>query len=102
MPQIVFDILNILAALLRLLGMAVFGYGTAMLALEIFRKGLQVWMVQVAVFLGFLGIAIAFAVYVAAGGFGGFVLGAGVGLFMGLQGIGKKPKEEEEPEKKKK
>ncbi len=101
MPPIVFDIFDILAALLRLLGMLIFGLGIAWFALEFFHKGEQTWPLQAVVFLGFLGVAIGFAAFVPAAGLGAFVLGAGIGLLMwGRQAENKAKAAEEDEEKK--
>jgi len=84
MPPIVSEILNILASLVRLLGMLVLGYGVARFTLDMYRKGIQSWQVQAAIFLGFVGLVAALANYTTAASLGGFGLGAGIALVMGL------------------
>jgi len=93
MPQIVYEILDLLGALIRLLGMAVFGLGAGWFVLEVFRKGQQAWQLQLALFLGFCGLAIALAYFTTAGALGGFGIGVGAAMFVwGMQ----KPKKKEE------
>jgi membrane-bound ClpP family serine protease len=95
MPPIVYDILDLLGALIRLIGMAVFGLGAGWLLLEIFRKGQQAWQLQLALFLGFCGLAIALAYFTTAGALGAFGIGVGVAMFVwGMP----KPKGEEKEE----
>jgi len=95
MPQIVYEILDLLGALIRLLGMTVFGLGAGWFMLEVFRKGQQAWQLQLAIFLGFCGLAIAMAYFTTAGALGGFGIGVGVAMFVwGMR----KPKKEEEEE----
>jgi hypothetical protein len=95
MPQIVYEILDLLGALIRLLGMTVFGLGAGWFMLEVFRKGLQAWQLQIAIFLGFCGLAIAMAYFTTAGALGGFGIGVGVAMFVWGMPKPKKEKEEE-------
>jgi hypothetical protein len=84
MPQIIFDVTDILAALLRLAGMGVLGFGLAKFSLEMFRKGQQTWQFQSFLYVGlvlFLAAAIRFG---AAAEVGGLALGLGLGLTLGL------------------
>jgi len=94
MPPIVYEILELLGALIRLLGMLVFGLGAGWLALEFFRKGQQTWQLQIAIFLGFAGLAIALTYFTSPGALGAFTLGAGAAML--VWGLRKPKKEEEE------
>ena len=84
MPLIITDVLNILGALIRLIGMFALGFGIARLALEMYRKGIQSWQLQAAIFLGLVVLIAAMADFTSAASLGGFGLGAGVALLMGL------------------
>ena len=84
MPTVVSDVLDVLGALIRLFGMLALGYGVARLTLDMYRKGIQTWQLQAAIFLGFVGLVIALADFTSAAALGGFGLGAGVALIMGL------------------
>jgi hypothetical protein len=94
MPPLVYEILDLLGALIRLLGMAVFGLGAGWLVLEIFHKGQQAWQLQLALFLGFCGLAIALAYFTTAGALGAFGIGIGVAMF--IWGMPNPKKKEEE------
>jgi hypothetical protein len=52
MPDLLIQILNLLGAVLRLIGLLIFGLGMGWFALEAFRK--ENWQLQIAVFLGFV------------------------------------------------
>lgn len=91
MPSIVYEIFDLLASLLRLLGLAVFGVGFGWLALDLLKKT-TLWQVQIAVFLGLAGLLIAMAVYTAWGALGAFAAGVGVAIL--IWGLPKKPKDE--------
>lgn len=93
MPSYVYEIINLLASILRLIGMAVLGLGIGWLALDLLKK-MQVWQVQIAVFFGLAGLIIAMAVFTGAGALGAFAIGVGVAIF--LWGMPKKQKMEEE------
>jgi hypothetical protein len=92
MPTIVFDIIDILGAFFRFLGLLVFGLGTGWLTLHSIRK--EVWQLQIAVFLGFIGAAIAMAVFQTAGAVAGYALGAGIAIL--IWGIPRPKKEDDE------
>lgn len=92
MPDIVLDMIRLVAALLRFLGLLVFGAGMSWLTLDLLKKS-TVPYAQIAFFLGFLGLTIAMSVFVPAGGLAGFVLGAGLVLL--LQLLPRKEKEED-------
>jgi hypothetical protein len=91
--QTISYVLDILGALFRVLGMLALGYGTARLVLDLYRKGIQTWQLQAAIFLGFAGLAIGLAGFTGTASLGGFGLGAGAALIMGLN-----PKKEEKVE----
>lgn len=93
MPPIIFDVLNVFGALIRLVGMLALGYGVARLALDMYQKGIQAWQLQAVIFLGVIGVIIALADFTSAASLGGFGLGAGAALLMGLN-----PKKEEKTE----
>ncbi len=93
MPQIVFDIINLIAALIRLLGMAAVGVAIGFLAVEMFHKA-ESWPMQAVIFLGLAGLVIAMAVFLAPGALGGFGLGLGVAIF--IWALPKKQKENPE------
>jgi hypothetical protein len=93
MPSIVYEIINLLASILRLLGMAAFGVGIGWLALDLLRKS-SVWQVQMTVFLGLVGLAIALVVFLSWGALGGFGLGFAAAVF--AWGMPKKAKADEE------
>ena len=92
MPTIVFDIINLFAALIRLLGAAALGVGLGYLAVDLLHKA-QVWPFQLAVFLGLTGLVIAMAVFLAPAALGAFGIGVGVAIF--IWAIPKKKKEEQ-------
>ena len=91
MPSIVYEIIDLLASILRLLGLAVFGVGFGWLGLDLLKKS-SLWMVQVAVYLGLAGLMIALTVFTAWGAVGAFAAGVGVAIL--LWGLPRKPKEE--------
>ncbi len=85
-------VLDILGSLFRALGMLLFGLAATWALIEFLRKGQQAWELQIAVFLGFVGLGIALAHYLAPAALGGFGVGAGVAVFLwGMQ----RPKKEE-------
>ena len=92
MPTIVYDIINLFAVLLRLIGMAALGVGFGYLAVDMLRKA-QTWPLQMAFFLGLAGLVIAMVVFLAPGALGGFGIGFGVAIF--IWGIPKKQKEDQ-------
>jgi hypothetical protein len=93
MPQIVFELINLIAAFIRLLGMAAVGVALGYLAVDMLHKA-QAWPLQMAFFLGLLGLVIAMVVFLEAGALGGFGLGFGAAIF--IWGMPRKKKEEQE------
>ncbi len=93
MPSIVYEIFNLLASILRLIGMAVLGLGIGWLSLDLLRKA-EAWQFQGTIFLGLIGMLIATFVFIGWGAHGAFALGVGVAIF--LWGMPKKPKKEDE------
>ena len=81
MPQIVIDIINLIASLVRLLGMAALGVAIGYLAVDMLRKA-QTWPLQAALFLGLAGLVIAMVVFLAPAALGGFGLGFGAAIFI--------------------
>ena len=92
MPPLVFQIFDLLGWFVRLLGLLVFGLGAGWFALEVFHKGEQAWQLQLAIFLGLAGLAIAGMHYLTPAALGAFGIGVGVAMFM--WGMPKKKKEE--------
>lgn len=92
------SVLFYLAVLLRFLGMVVLGLGVGWFTLDAFRKAN--WQLQIAIFLGFLGMAIAMVVYLSIGAQAAYALGAGIALL--VWGLGKSGKKDEAEEEKKK
>ncbi len=93
-------VLEILGALFRALGMLLFGLAAGWGFIEFLRKGQQTWELQIAVFLGFVGLGVAMAHYLAPAALGGFGVGVGVAVFLwGMQRS--KPKEDDEKPAKK-
>lgn len=93
MPDIVYEIIDLLASLIRFLGMGVLGLGLGWLVLDLFKKAAN-WQFQIALFLGFVGLIIAMAYYLPWGALGAFAIGAGVAIL--VWGLPKKKKEEAE------
>lgn len=93
MPDIVYEILDILASLVRFLGMAVVGVALGWLGLDLIRKS-TAWQAQVIVYLGLLGILIALTCFTNWGALGAFCLGLGAALL--LWGLPRKGKSAEE------
>jgi hypothetical protein len=81
MPDLVYEILDLIASLVRFLGMAVAGVALGWLGLDLIRKA-TVWQAQVIVYLGLLGIVIALTCFTAWGALGAFCLGLGAALLV--------------------
>jgi NhaP-type Na+/H+ or K+/H+ antiporter len=93
MPQIIFEIINLVAAFIRLLGMAALGVAIGYLVVDMLHK-VQAWPLQMAFFLGLVGLVIAMVVFLDAGALGGFGLGFAAAIF--IWGMPRKKKEEQE------
>jgi len=93
MPPIVYEIIDLLGSIFRLIGMAVLGLGIGWLSLDLLRRA-QDWQLQIAVFLGLVGLVIAMTFFLAWGALGAFSIGVGVAIF--LWGMPKKQKKENE------
>jgi len=93
MPPIVYEIIDLLGSIFRLIGMAVLGLGIGWLSLDLLRRA-QAWQLQIAVFLGLVGLVIAMTFFLAWGALGAFSIGVGVAIF--LWGMPKKQKKENE------
>ncbi|MEW5830117.1 MAG: hypothetical protein AB1846_14575 [Chloroflexota bacterium] len=94
MPQIVFDILEIAGSLIRFVGLLAFGLGIGWFTLHTFKEAN--WQLKIAVYLGFVGLGIAFARFLPGGALGAFAIGAGGALLMWGMQKEKKPAEAEE------
>ena len=92
MGPLVYEIIDLLASLVRFLGLVVFGLGFGWLALELLKKS-NLWQVQIAVFLGLAGLLIALTVYTNWGALGAFAAGTGIALL--IWGLPKKKKEDD-------
>ena len=96
MPPIVNELLGLVGILLRVLGFLLFGYAIGKFVLDQFKN--VGWQVQVALALGFFGLAAAFTNYATPGASGAFALGGAVAFLMANM---PKKKEDEESDKKK-
>jgi len=74
--------------------MVLFGLAVGWVVLEFLRKAEQAWQLQIALFLGFVGLGIGMAIFLTPAALGGFGIGLGVAIF--LWGLPKKEKTEEE------
>jgi len=93
MPKIIFEIINLVAEFIRLLGMAALGVAIGYLAVDMLHKA-QTWPLQMAFFLGLTGLVIAMVAFLTAGALGGFGLGFAAAIF--IWGMPRKKKEEQE------
>ena len=93
MPQIIFDIVNLVGEFIRLVGMAALGVAIGYLAVDMLHKA-QTWPLQIAFFLGLLGLVIAMVAFLSAGALGGFSLGFAAAIF--IWGMPRKKKKEEQ------
>ena len=80
MPPIVNEIFSFLGFLVRFLGFLVFGFAVGRFVWDNFKSGN--WQVQIALVLGFFGLAIAFTDFATPGSAGAFALGAGAAFLM--------------------
>ncbi|MBN2388756.1 MAG: hypothetical protein JXB85_17195 [Anaerolineales bacterium] len=98
MDPIIYEIIDLFGALLRMLGLAAIGVAAGWLTLEFLRKGQQAWQLQIAVYLGIIGLVVALAYFLpyAPSALGLF----GIGLVVAVLVWGmKKPKKDDEEEK---
>ena len=93
LPQVLYEIIDIIASLIRLLGLAAVGVGFGYLAVDMLRK-VEGWPMQAVGFLGLAGVVIAMVVFLSPGALGAFGIGLGVAIF--LWGMPKKQKENQE------
>jgi hypothetical protein len=91
MPDYITITIFVLSTLLRVLGLGLLGAGIGWLSLDLLRKT-EAWQLQIAVFLGLVGLVIALG-YVGAAAMGAFAVGVAVAIF--LWGMPKKKKDEE-------
>ena len=90
MPSVLNIIIYILSAILRIIGLGILGAAMGWLSLDLLRK--EAWQLQIAVFLGLVGLVIAIA-FVGAAAVGAFAIGVAVAIF--LWGMPRKKKEGE-------
>lgn len=81
MPDLVYEILDLIASLVRFLGMAVAGAALGWLGLDLIRKT-TAWQAKVIIYLGLLGILIALTCFTASGALGAFCLGLGAAVLL--------------------
>lgn len=96
MDPIINEIFGLLGFLVRVLGFLVFGFASGRFVLDQFKK--VEWQVQIALVLGFFGLAVGFTHFATPGAAGAFALGGGVALVMA--GMPKKSGDEESGRKK--
>ncbi|MCC6501442.1 MAG: hypothetical protein IT313_14335 [Anaerolineales bacterium] len=78
MPPIIAELLGLVGYLVRVLGFLLFGFAAGRFVLDQFKNA--AWQVQVALALGFFGLAAALTNYATPGASGAFALGGGVAL----------------------
>jgi hypothetical protein len=81
MPQIMYDIINMITSLIRLVGIVALGVGISYLAMDLLHKSLD-WRIQIGLFLGMTGLVIAMVVFQAPGALGGFGVGLTAAIFI--------------------
>jgi hypothetical protein len=92
MPILLTDLLSLLGFIIRFAGFLVFGFAIGRFVWENFKT--SVWQVQIALILGFFGVAIAFTDFASPGSAGAFALGGGAAFLMA--GMPKKENKEDE------
>jgi hypothetical protein len=100
--KILNDILVLLGAIIRFVGMAGMGLGLGWLALEFLHRGVSAWQLQIAIFLGVVGLVVAMVIYLsysAPTALGFFGIGLVAALL--LWGLPKKPKDDKDLKTKK-
>ena len=80
MPVLLTDLLSLLGIIIRFAGFLVFGFAIGRFVWDNFKT--SVWQVQVALVLGFFGVAVGFTDFASAGSAGAFALGGGVAFLM--------------------
>jgi hypothetical protein len=93
LPQVLYEIINLIAEFVRLIGVAALGVGVGYLAVDLLCKS-EGWPMQAVAFLGLAGLVIAMVVFLTSGALGAFGIGLGVAVF--IWGMPKKKKEEQE------
>jgi hypothetical protein len=96
MPPIVVEIFGLVGFLVRVLGFLVFGFAVGRFVLDHFKS--VEWQVQIALALGFFGLAAALTNFATPGAAGAFALGGGIAFVMA--GLPKRGDEEESGKKK--
>ncbi len=96
MPPIITEILGLIGFLVRVLGFLLFGFAVGRFVLDQFKNA--GWQVQVALVLGFFGLAAALTNYATPGAAGAFALGSGAALVMA--NMSKRGEDEETGKKK--
>lgn len=95
---IIGDLILLLGALVRLLGFLGIGLTAGWLTLEFLRKAQQTWQLQIAIFLGILGLVIAMTLYLAGAPTALGMFGLGLTVAILLWGLPKKEKAKKEKE----
>ncbi|TAK13975.1 MAG: hypothetical protein EPO32_03360 [Anaerolineae bacterium] len=91
------EIMNLVAAIPRFLGMLVFGVGAGWLLIHLLRRHAQAWQVEAVLLVCFFGMAAAVVRFASIGSLGAYTLGAGAAMLIwGLRN----PSEEPETKKK--
>ena len=91
MPDIIFEIVIMIAQLIRFIALAAFGVAFGWFALDLLKKT-TLWQVQIAIYLGLISLVIAMTIYLGIGALGAFVGGLAAAIL--IWGLPKKPKEE--------
>lgn len=93
------DLILLLGALVRLIGYLGIGLTAGWLTLEFLRKAQQAWQLQIAVFLGILGLVIAMTLFLAGAPTALGMFGIGLTVAILLWGLPKKEKGEKKEKK---
>lgn len=92
MPILLTDLLSLLGFIIRFAGFLVFGFAIGRFVWDNFK--ISGWQVQIALILGFFGVAIAFTDFASPGSAGAFALGGGAAFL--VAGMPKKENKDEE------
>jgi hypothetical protein len=95
------DLILLLGALVRLIGFLGIGLTAGWLGLEFLRKAQQAWQLQIAVFLGLLGLVIAMTFYLAGAPTALGMFGIGLTVAVLLWGLPKTKKDKDDKKEKK-